>query len=815
MPAESPSDAPLIPTATGEPLRHPRWNANTLLATLAVSALLYLGQAVFVPLALAVLLAFVLDPLVAWLRRRGLPRAAAVLLVMAATVLLFAASTLFVAGQVTQLAKNLPTYQSTVQSKLRSLRHQLTEGSRFDATSRMLNVVGGELDAARRDLAGKPPPTAPLQVVTTPAPRTTVQALGDIVEPLLGPLGTAGAVLLFLVLVLIDRHDMRDRLLRLTGADLHLSTDALDDAGQRMSRYLTMQLLVNLSYGVPLGAGLWLIGVPGAPLWGLLGALLRFVPYIGPVVAAVFPLTLAFAVDPGWQMVLWTLALVISLELIVNNLIEPWLYGASTGLSALAIVVSAMCWTLLWGPIGLILATPLTVCLAVLGRHVASLSWLDVLLGSGPVFDQPTRLYQRLLAGDVEEAIELCETLARTDGVLACYSTAAVPALALAARTHTGAEHRHRVSSGMTSLLRTLHHDLPVPDAPARAPGDAGGDRPPRVLSVGARSEIDALAAEMLVHALALDGVPCRLAPATAVSADNIQTLDLRGVDVLSLSVFSSTPEAQVRFIARRLKRRVPGLRIVAGLWNSPSVLLGADAAAQLGVDAVASTLAELVQRVQTTPPGATRTANPATPPTPAPPATPDEERRLEALRQSGAGALALRAALDRAALRAADVFDAPMAMVTLVDAHEAVWQGAAGLDVHAPDALRRHPRDSVLCNLVVTAKAPLYISDADRDPRVAGHAVFGTLGLRCYAGAPLLSGDGHAIGALCVIDTVPRTFDTAEQALLQNMANALMVQIGSAAASEQQHSAQDDRTATTSQLAEGGSALLGGAPTS
>lgn len=779
--APSPSDRGDI-IDDDAPLRAPRSSASALLATLAVGAVLYVGQAIFVPLALAALLAFVLDPMVGWLRRIGLPRTPAVVTVMLATVAVLGATTLFVAGQVSHLATNLPAYQTTVQDKLRTLRHRLAEQSgSLDATTRMLSAVGGELDAARQELAGPSTSAPPVRVAMTPAPRNALQTLGDIVEPLLGPLGTLGAVLLFLMFVLIERHDMRDRLLRLTGANLHRSTDALSEAAQRVSRYLTMQLLVNLSHGVPLGVGLWLIGVPGAPLWGLLGALLRFVPYVGPVVSAVAPLTMAFAIDPGWQMVMWTLALVITLELVSNNLIEPWLYGASTGLSALAIIVSAMFWTLLWGPMGLILATPLTVCLAVLGRHVTQLAWLDVLLGSEPVFDPPTRLFQRLLAGDVAEAIEMCEAQARADGVLACYSTTAIPAMAMAARSHAreaSAAHRHRITTGMGSLLRSLRDDLPCTRPHASATGDS-----PRVLCVGARWELDTLAAEMLVHALEHAGVPARVAPVTAVSADHIQVLDLRGIDVVCLSVFSSTPEAQVRFIARRLKRRALGVRVLVGLWNAPPGLLDADGPAQLGADAVASSLAEVVKRLegwQTAPAGSV--GGDAGPPLP-PAAL--EPQRVQAVQTILAAGSASHTVLDRAALRAADVFDAPIAMVTLVDAHEAHWAGAAGLDLHAPAAARVQPRVGLPCDRVVRSGEPLFVEDAERDPLLSGHALRQSMGLRAYAGAPLKNNQGRVLGTLCIVDTEPRVFGTAERTLLATMAAALVTQLDKLQASE------------------------------
>ncbi len=583
--------------AAPPPARMPRLGALTAMACLMTVAVLYFGRDILVPFALAVMLGFMLDPLVTRLRRWHLPRALAVGLVMLFTVAVLGATALFVGNQVVQLSKNLPTYQSTIQAKLRSLRQGLSGRGVLDDVARMADVVGGEIDATRRALDPSQHRSTPAltRVQMEPAPRSAVQTAIDLIEPVLAPVGTAGIVLVFVVFILLERNDMRDRLLRLVGGDLHITTDALGEAGDRVSRYLTMQLLINLSYGVPMAAGLALIGVPGALLWGLVAAMLRFVPYFGPVIAALFPLTLAFAIDPGWQMMLWVLVLVLTLELISNNLLEPWLYGASTGLSPVSIIVSAVFWAALWGPIGLILATPLTVCLAVLGRHIPALGWLDVLLGSSAVFDPPTRLYQRLLAGDVEEAIELADEQGAAGSPLPFYSNTAVPMLRLAANAHVGdrsAEHRHRVSTGLAAVIRDLR-DEHAPAAPEHSADEV------TVLCAGARGTADSLAADMLAHALALNGVDALCLPAGAVAAEQIGALDLAGVQLLCLSSFSPTPEAQLRYMARRLRRRQPGLHIAAGLWNVPSALLAPDAAQLLGVDAVAGTLAELVQRVQ------------------------------------------------------------------------------------------------------------------------------------------------------------------------------------------------------------------------
>ena len=749
-----------------------RWEAGTLIATLAVIALLYFGREVLLPLALAVLLAFILDPAVTRLRRWGLPRGAAVLAVILATVGVLGATSLLVGGQVIQLGKDLPTYQTTMQQKIRSLRQLTTRQSVVDEASRVIEAVGEEIEGARRDLDPQRADRsrAPQRVVVEPAESGPLQSLKDFVAPVLTPLGSAGIVLVFLIFLLLEKNDLRDRLLRLAGGSLHRSTDALGEAGDRLSRYLTMQVLINLSYGVPMALGLWLIGVPGALLWGLLSALLRFVPYVGPVVAAAFPLILALAVDPGWQMPAWTLALVVTLELVSNNIVEPWLYGTSTGLSPVSLIVSAVFWTALWGPIGLILATPLTVCLTVLARHLPQLGWLDVLLGNSPAFDPPTRLYQRLLAGDVEEAVEVADQEIAKTSPTAFYGDTGVPALRLAALDQgrpSRVEHRHRVASGMTALLRNLREDHPAP-ASDRAPAP--------VLCVGARSEIDTLAAEMLGHALACEGVPTQVMPASAVNPEHIQTLPLDGVRVLCLSSFSTAPQAQLRFVARRLKRRRPGLRIVAALWNAPPALLGADAVAELGADAVAQGLGEAVQRVMAGLSGIDdeRGAIDGVGP-PSSPAPHDDARRAPALQHSGLLEPTLRLALDRAAQHAADVFATPLAMVSLVDEEHRICQGLAGTDEPGPAFERIVPRDETLCTHVVTQAATLVVDDTERDPRCAGLRTVHQAGVRFYAGAPLRTRDGRVIGVLCVLDRVPRQLAETERGLLESLADEVM----------------------------------------
>jgi predicted PurR-regulated permease PerM len=591
----------------------------TLVCAALVVAGLYFGADILVPLSLAALLGFVLDPLVNRLTRWRWPRALAVTVVMLFTAGVLASTAVFVGSQIAQLSHDLPTYQSTIQKKLRTLRQTIVARRPFGEASRMITVVEHEVDATRRALAPAKSSTAPARVQVEPTPVSPLQALLDLVGPLLKPVGTAGLVLVFLIFILLGSSDLRDRALRLVGGNLHQTTDAMNEAAQRVSRYLTMQLLINLLYGLPFAVGLWLIGVPGAPLWGLLSITLRFLPYVGSIIGAVFPLTLAFAVDPGWDMFLWTAGLVLTLETISNNLAEPLLYGSSTGLGPLAILVSATFWTVLWGPVGLVLATPLTVCLVTMGRHLPPLRFLDVLLGSDPVFDAPTKLYQRLLAGNVEEAIEQAECEVQQESLRRFYAGTALPALALAVREQerSAPEHRRRVQRGLAALVRDLRSAVP----PVPATGEP-------LLCIGLRSDADGLAAHMLAHALAAEGLPAKALPAARISAEQITGLALGGTPMVVLVSGHPPPGVVARYVCRRLRRERPGVQLMISTWSAPaadesSVASAAELGADQLVDGFEATLDLLLARDDT--PGLPATAAdspPAAGALPDPPAT-------------------------------------------------------------------------------------------------------------------------------------------------------------------------------------------------
>jgi predicted PurR-regulated permease PerM len=762
-PPPDPPNAAVLPPSAALALK-------LLLAMLIVAAL-WFGEQILLPFALAALLSFILDPLVRRFVRWGLPRVAAVVLVVMGVVAVFGAISFFVANQLMVLSRDLPSYENTIRDKFRVVGKYIATPGALDEATRVFAAVGDEVEAARQEAqdnnpADEEPPRSVPRVQVEPTAPQGMDAVRAFVAPVVSPLTTAAIVLVFVIFILLEGSGLRDRLLRLVRGDLHRMTDAMNDAAERVSRYLTMQLAVNVGTGVVIGASLWLVGVPGALLWGVLSAVMHFVPYAGPVIAAVFPLGMAFAVDPGWSMVLWTLGVIVVLELFINNVIEPVVYGKTSGIAPFAVLLAASFWTLLWGPVGLILSTPLTLCLVVIGRHLPQLRFLDVLLGTDEVFDAPTRLYQRLVAGDPEGASEIAIEEAQAHTLQGFYNDTAVPALVIAAQNHVSASsvtHRHRVSSGMTALLADLRDEY-HPKGGEAAPQ-------PKVLAIGARWEIDTLAAEMLAHALTLEGIGTSHLPPSTIAAGRIRGIALTGVKLVVLSAFSPTPEAHARYVCRRLRRLRPDLRIVLALWQGPPALLELTAADALGADAVANSLTEVVLRVQSLLSPSMAPAMPA--PIPA-----DEEERLRVLHASGALDVSMRPAFDRAAQHVADVFDARMAMVSLIDRSCQMWAGVSGLPSRAAasDAVdpRESPRETSLCGHVVALHETMVVPDIHRDPRFAGNEALRSAGIRFYAGVPLRL-EKRVIGALAIMDTEPRVLSERERELLESMADGVM----------------------------------------
>ena len=483
------------------------------------------------------------------------------------------------------------------------------------------------------------PPRAtppPVQVVQT-SKANPLDLIRVIVAPVVGPLGTAALVLLLVIFMLLQKEDLRSRLIRLIGQGrISTTTRAMDDAADRVSRYLLMQLIVNVSYGVPVAIGLYFIGVPNAVLWGAFAIVLRFIPYVGPWIAAAFPIILSLAVSPGWMMPLLTIGLFVVLELLSNNVMEPWLYGSSTGVSSMALIVGAVFWTWLWGPVGLVLATPLTVCLVVMGRHVPRLSFLSILLSDEEALTPAEDCYHRLLTVGEQDEMELVESYLKANSLTALYDSMLVPVLTTAETDHRrdllDQEQRTLVLQSVRDIVEDLGTRPPVPSkinadkavaavvtAPAPAPAS-------RVYCLPSRAERDELAGAMLAQLLKQQGFEAQNASAKMVVGELIALVEEAQVDAVCLSVVAPSTVIHARYLCLKIRAAFPKIKIVIGLWGTTENV--SEAARRLrdsGADEVITSLADAVVQLAKLSPVLDEPMQVA--PVPA-----DEEARLAAL---------------------------------------------------------------------------------------------------------------------------------------------------------------------------------------
>ena len=581
-----------------------------VLAAVIVSAL-YLGREILVPVALAILLSFVLASPVSLLQRLRIPRVLAVVsVVLFAFAVIFALGSL-VASQLTKLAEDLPRYQSTIGSKIQSVKGVTGGSTTLERAADMLQDLGRELDKPKASLGAQLPdlvissPTGnrsvrPVPVEVRQPDPGALENLRALIAPLVSPLATTGIIVIFVIFILIQREDLRNRFIRLAGShDLQRTTAALDDAAGRLSKLFLNQLLVNAGFGILITLGLWLIGIPSAILWGILAAVLRFVPYIGSFIAAAFPLALAIAVDPGWWLLIWTALLFFVVEPLIGQIIEPTLYGRSTGLSPVAVVVSATFWTALWGPIGLVLATPLTVCLVVLGRHVERLSFLDVMFGDRPALSPPEIFYQRMLAGDPAEAAEKAEQFLKERSLSTYYDDVALSGLQLAQsdleREVLNDSRIERIRDTVIEFTNDLADQIDEEPPGDPAPGDAEtaaavedvtpesrltlavvqqaslptqwqGSFP--VVCIAGRTPLDEAAGFMFAHLCNAHGLPARVEQAESLSTSNIFRLEATGIALVCLSYLDTQKPAHLHYSVKRLRRKLPQAIIMLACWK-------------------------------------------------------------------------------------------------------------------------------------------------------------------------------------------------------------------------------------------------------
>jgi predicted PurR-regulated permease PerM len=574
-----------------------------------VVAALYVGRDVLIPITLAVLLSFVLAPLVALLRRLWLGKVPAVML--AALLALGAMIVLggLIGAQIASLAADAPRYAVTVERKLDAVR-AVTLGQLSSVLERISSGLDGAAQTPSEAAAGVND-VAPIPVEVREASPSPFEIARRILSPVVSPLATAAIVFVVAIFVLIQREDLRDRLIRLAGAtDLHRTTTALDDAARRLSRYFLTQFAINTVYGVVTWLVLLTVGVPGALLWGILAGLMRFLPYIGTPIAAIPPLLLAAAVDPGWTMALLVATYFAVAEAAMGYVVEPLTFGQSTGLSPASVIVAAIFWSWIWGPIGLILAMPLTLCLVVLGRHVDRLEFLDILLGDRPALSPSKSFYQRMLAGDPDEALDQAEALLKTQSLTCYYDDVVLKGLQLAAiDASRGALPRDRldaVRDSARSVVSDLvtHADAPVEDAAnARLAVGRAEALPPEwqnpraVLCIAGRGPLDEVAAGMLAQLLGRRSIGAELVRHGEVARDRIGRLDITGARLVCVSYLEITGNpAHLRYLIRRLRTRLPGAPILVGLWpKQEAALADRSVQAAMGADHYVSSLGDAV----------------------------------------------------------------------------------------------------------------------------------------------------------------------------------------------------------------------------
>jgi predicted PurR-regulated permease PerM len=580
IPAKRPSSAESLATIS-----------NVVLSAFSVLAL-YFGRELLVPLALSALLTFMLAPLVTRLQR-WLGRIGAVLLVV---VMMFAATGgvgWVLTRQAIDLASQLPAYKVNIQTKLRSI--QVPQYG-------PLSTISATLEELKKDLPGGPESrpdstrrpaekVTPVKIVNGNDQR--IEFMQVVLAPVLGPLGTASLVLVLLIFMLMQREELRNRIIRLIGQGrISTTARAMDEAGAMVSKYLLMQLVINVTYGIAVAIGLHFIGVPNAILWGALAAVLRFIPYLGPWIAAAFPILLSLASSPGWMAPLLTMALFIVLELLSNNLMEPWIYGSSTGVTPIALIVAALVWTWLWGPVGLVLATPLTVCLVVMGRHIPKLAFLSIVLGDDEALTPAEDCYQRLLRAGEHDEMELVDNYLKTSPLSALFDSVLMPVVAAA-----GTDHRLGfIDAGQLESVERALSDIVNAVSPNISSADEGGFG---VCCVPARAHRDQLAGDMLVRLLWQHGLSAKSAAATMPLGELVAWVRKAKVDVVCISVVAPSTLIHARYLCAKIRALSASLKIVVGLWGRPD--LSPENAAALrdsGADVIVTSLAEAIRRL-------------------------------------------------------------------------------------------------------------------------------------------------------------------------------------------------------------------------
>ncbi len=776
-------------------------SSGALLTAILVIAVLYFARDVFTPLALSGLLAFVLAPLATCLEHWGLRRTPAALLVVLLSLSAIGALGWGVLNQVYNLAVDLPQYQQNVTNKIEHLH--LNSAGKLGSTVEMLGTLrkqiasGGDTAPptilavpSRRRTLGRTP--APSPALTSPDPKTSpaqpvpvrieapdeslLAVAGRTFLPLVHPLATTLIVVIFLIFMLLGREDLRDRGLRLAGSGrMHVTTTTIEDASRRVSRYLQMQLVVNLSYGLVAGICLWVIGIPHPLLWAVLTCLLRFVPYVGILMAAAGPLLLSVAATPDWTQLGWTVLMYVLLELVTANFAEPMLYGSSTGISAMAILVAAIFWTLLWGLPGLLLSTPLTVCLVVIGRQVPQLHYLEVLFGEETVLPASERFYHRMLAGNVTEAGALLQEELAHCSRPEVYDTVLIPALTLVESARHSEEMTSTRAEEVLQSFEELAEDITSRDATVAAhPGTAPLKH---VVCVPARDFADEVACQLALQVLT-ETASVRVISADCSTTDMLDTLDRLQPDAICVVGIPPHALRHIRMRCHQVRTRLPEATVVASVLNRQSDLSNLRSRIPTeDAQHVVSSLQLLEEYL--TPLLRPEAPKQAVEPSPVVQAEARQEikQAITDMHKTDVFDGPEEGIFNRLATNLARAFDAPIALITVIDGQRRFWEAQCGLPEDTLSTAASE-RDLSICSRITFSDTTIIIPDIAEDDRFTDDQFLHDRGIRFYAGAPLKASDGEVIGSICVLDTRPREVTEQQKETLVSVAGAVITAI-------------------------------------
>ena len=564
-----------------------------------VVAVLYWAQAVLVPVALALLITFVLTPPVIFLQR-WIGRVPAVLAVAVLVFTFLGLASWGVATQMANLANDLPRYRATIREKITDIR-KASRGGSVEQVEQTVKEIQKQMESPEVPAgnAGQP-------VIVQSQRVASLTDFPSWLGPALGPLSTAAFVIALVIFMLLEREELRGRIIGLVGhGNLAVTTRAFDEAGSRVSRQLLMQTLVNLLYGVQIGLGLWWIGTPYPLLWAALGGALRFIPYLGPMAAAAGPILISFAALPGWTRPLSVVGLLVTVEIITNLVLETVLYAGAAGVSQVALLVAVATWTWLWGSMGLLLATPLTVCVVVLGKHVAGLEFLSTLMADSPALAPEVGYYQRLLARDQSEAADIVRRHLSSQPMEMVYDALMLPALNYAERDRVVGRLSEPEEQDVVEQTRELLSDVPEfrgalesagpdVDTEGSAPEPAAPLVPLDVLAFPANGDADAVALDMLAQLVDTDSIRLDVTSGRLLASEVIDLVRTRGARLLCIADLPPSPPSKTRYLVRKLHDALPDVRILVGRW-APAELADEDRASLVdaGAHHVATTLIE------------------------------------------------------------------------------------------------------------------------------------------------------------------------------------------------------------------------------